>query len=420
MRRSRTLGVLGAFIVIAGIAVTTAGPVRAAAPQSRHQIVITSDAGWTAAQGVRSGSGTARDPYVISDWRVSTIRISDTSAHYVLRDNIVSGTMTLNWTGAGATVVDNSAINLRVNENVDRTGAPTSGLIARNTFDIVGQLRHFDGVFEDNKVGRSRSSMPLFNVRAVNFDGFNGARFRNNTIYGYVDVKLHGHHHGSGYGHESHMHSSHGEHGVDHTQRYHQVWVTGNTIYSDARYALGFNDQAHQANDRTAASEENPELNKPHTHYTKVHLNGNELIGAGLDVNIFNAVDNEKHPSYARGKLDIKNNVVSLARKIEQAVQQKAGISVRTARTVDIVIAGNEVTGTYEGGSLLDQGRSDVGIALDTIEEAFVQVTNNAVSDLGIGVQARRFKASTWVLEGLTARNVGTPVNSDGSAQPQP
>jgi len=57
----------------------------------------------------------------------------------------------------------------------------------RNTFTTVGQLRHFDGVFAFNTVGAPQSgalssSYPA--TRAVNFDGFNGAAFVHNTIYG--------------------------------------------------------------------------------------------------------------------------------------------------------------------------------------------------------------------------------------------
>ena len=39
-------------------------------------------------------------------------------------------------------------------------------------------------------------------------DGFNGAHFVHNTIYGFVDARLHGHHHSSGWGEPSHNHGS--------------------------------------------------------------------------------------------------------------------------------------------------------------------------------------------------------------------
>ncbi|HID73413.1 MAG TPA: hypothetical protein EYP43_00005, partial [Thermoplasmata archaeon] len=53
-------------------------------------IVIVGDAGFTAANGVRSGSGTATDPYIIEGWDISSndsasISISNTTAHVVIR-----------------------------------------------------------------------------------------------------------------------------------------------------------------------------------------------------------------------------------------------------------------------------------------------------------------------------------------------
>ena len=41
---------------------------------------------------------------------------------------------------------------------------------------------------------------------------------------------------------------------MDHTQRYHEVWVTDNEIVSPGPWALRYYDEAHSANDRTAAT----------------------------------------------------------------------------------------------------------------------------------------------------------------------
>ena len=202
----------------------------------------------------------------------------------------------------------------------------TGGRIANNTFGIVGQLRHFDGVFEDNLVKGDTSLFgEVFSNQAVQFDGFHGSRFRNNTIYGFVDVKLHGHHHGSGFQEGSHYHGAeaekeeadaHAMHGpdVDHTKRYHEVFITNNKIFADGMYALRYTDQAHAGDDRTAPSETNPDLNKSHTHFTRVHLVGNKLTGAGLMVDIFNA-DDERHIGTQTGLVDIRDNVITLERE---------------------------------------------------------------------------------------------------------
>lgn len=68
--------------------------------QDHHSIVIVGDQGPTGFEiapgvprpgsGVRGGSGTAEDPYVISDWNVSGIRIVNTDAHVRIQTNTLT------------------------------------------------------------------------------------------------------------------------------------------------------------------------------------------------------------------------------------------------------------------------------------------------------------------------------------------
>lgn len=431
MRRGNLTASLFVSILVAGSLAVLTQPVAAAdEKEPRNSITIGKDGEFDAAHGVRSGSGTAEDPYVISGWRLSSLHVHDTDRYFVVRDNEITSRLVLNWTGDRVKVVDNVIGDLRVNQNVPRTGMPTSGLFARNKIDLVGQLRHFDGIFERNVVGSPDGGMeedlPFFDQRAVNFDGFNGARFRNNTVYGYMDVKIHGHHHGSGFGEGSHDHSAAPEEshdhsemsGVDHTQRYHQVWVTGNKIYSTDRYALGFNDSGHRANDRTAASEDNEALNLPHVHYTRVHLNGNELIGAGLEVNIFNSSD-ELHEKYEDGFLEIKNNSVKLSVAELEPFTSKTGISVYNARFAEIRIEGNSVEGTYDGTQplLISTDQWETGIQIDQLLETRMYVLNNRVSKVETGLSAWRFERTQWWLKNLVTETVETRMQTDESAK---
>lgn len=395
--------------------------------EQRGPIRITSDAGFTPENGIRAGSGTKSDPYVISDWDVSSITIADTGKYLAIRDNAISGTLRLNWNGDRLTVVNNAIGDLRVNENVKRTGGPTSGRIANNKIGFVGQLRHWDGSFERNIVGDPNAmNLPFFADRAVNFDGFNGARFRNNTIYGYVDVRLHGHHHGSAFG-EGHSHnhaatgSDYAQDEMDHTQRYHEVWVTNNKIYAPGYYyALRYYDTGHAANDRTANSEPNKELNKPHTHYTRVHLNDNELAG-GLEVDVFNAQDN-LHKVWARGMVELRGNKITLVREALDTFEARDGISVVNARYLTLQIVSNEVRTDFSGDPTSDVfGSGEAGIRLDNLDQADVFLSGNEVYDLGYGIYARRMSKSVnwWITEFRTG-NVEQDVYYDNSVENEP
>jgi PKD repeat protein len=64
--------------------------------QDHAPIRIDSDGDFDAAHGVRAGSGTANDPYLISNWRIRSdivhIRIANTTSWFVVRNNDLEGT----------------------------------------------------------------------------------------------------------------------------------------------------------------------------------------------------------------------------------------------------------------------------------------------------------------------------------------
>ena len=84
----RALGVAGLLVAVVAIS-AIAGRAAAATLETHPPIFIFGDAGFTAANGVRSGSGTEADPYIIADWNVTTdfdvaIEIANTHAYFVL------------------------------------------------------------------------------------------------------------------------------------------------------------------------------------------------------------------------------------------------------------------------------------------------------------------------------------------------
>lgn len=430
MRRSRGARV-GAALVLALAAVAVVGlPVAQAGAGSRddspvdhNPIVIRSDAEFLPANGVRAGNGSKDHPFVISGWKLSSLTIADTDSYVVIRDNVIENQLTLNWNGDRVELVHNNIGDLRVNENVERTGMPTDGVIAHNTFGIVGQLRHFDGKFQYNKVtGEGAAFDKVFGTRAVNFDGFNGAHFRYNEIHGFMDATLHGHHHSSGFGEPSHMHAYEHDHGdmVDHSDRYHEVWITDNTIYADGSYALRWNDVGHAGNDRTAASEQNKALNGMHIHHTRIHLLRNKLVGAGLMVDVFNA-DDEHHTGTTHGLIDIRDNTISLTRDATDLFSQVDGISLGRVKDAEIWITGNKVTNSTEQGEVENPFSSDSGISLFGVDKAEIYLYDNSVSGVYYGVRASDMSESVyWYLRDLRADNVTETVAYDSSVKNKP
>lgn len=426
--RGRILSVAALCCLIATYVIGIS-PVASAEEQLKEHadIIITSDEHFDSKNGVVSGTGTPSDPYVISGWQVRRMTLADTGKAVVIKNNEITSQLILNWNGPNVTVVDNRIGDLRVNQNVKRTGAATGGLIAKNSIGTVGQLRHFDGVFEHNVVKPPKNALfdPVFGEReAVQFDGFNGAVFRENTLYGSLDVKLHGHHHGSGYGDNSHHHA-HGEHAMDspetdHTKRHHEVFVQDNTIYSNGYYALRWTDTNHRGDDRTAASEQNEELNKPHKHWTRVHLTGNRLIGSGLYLDIFNA-DDQNHIGTERGFVDIADNVISLQRPDADMLETRSGIEVWNVKDLELRIRENKIVSEIQENAASEMWQRTTGIFLQEVDEADVYVSGNEVSNTWYGVRASYFSESVnWWVSQLETQGVKEAVYYDESVSNPP
>ncbi|MGI8407850.1 MAG: hypothetical protein ACR2L3_05005 [Actinomycetota bacterium] len=415
------------WLVVVGTVVLA--PVAQAETTDRGPIRITKDSEFDAEHGVRSGTGTKSDPYVISGWKVGSLALSDTNSYVVVRDNEISR-LILDWNGDRLLVTNNDIGDMRLNQNVPRTGQPTSGRISNNRFGTVSQIRHFDGRFANNVVGHEGSmEMPFFDDVVVRLDGFNGARFRNNTLYGALRFQLHGHHHSSSYEDTSHHHGAPSDQesdaggmgeDVDHSQRYHQVTISDNKIYS-YREAIRYTDQAHSANDRTANSEQNEELNGPHVHYTKVKISRNELIGGGISVDTFNAKD-ERHSAIGDGSIEIADNTISLARETSEVFHNVNGISVRDARGMHLMVTGNVISATTDDAEPLSKMFSgDAGISLVQLDAATVHLYGNSVSGTDYGVFALNFTESVqWWVQDLQTQGVETEVYYDQSVKNEP
>jgi hypothetical protein len=396
--------VLAAGLITAG---TSAGNAHAA---SAMNIQILKDAEFDHEHGVSSGKGTKSDPYVITGLEINALQISDTSKYVEIKKNRITGPLVLNWNGDRLKVHYNSIGQLHVNQNVVRTGGPTSGTIAHNRIGQVSQLRHWDGRFAYNTVG----AKDKLDQRGVNFDGFNGAKFEHNMIYGFMDARLHGHHHSSSFGGASHMHAGHHHAAQDHTQRYHQVSVMHNKISANHTYALAYLDTGHAGNDRTATSETNEALNGRHAHHTKVKLAFNKLTGAGILVDVFNS-DDENHVRTYNGRLEVLKNTISLGKDDFLSAKQLNGIEVRNAKDVHTQIQGNRITGWEPKGflSFLERWDTNAGILLQNVDKAHIYLIDNSVANRHYGVRSVNFTVTVnWLIDNLKTSNVQERVSS--------
>ena len=151
---------------------------RASSWTSRGPIAISTNTGFTLANGVTGGSGTPQDPYIISGWEISdtgpdNIYLQDTDAHVVLRHlyvhadtPITNGIVLLN--------VSNGVLeDVRASESRYGLSASASNLVVRNsTFDSNA----YDGIaitssirvqIENNTVAANRHGLQIVGATDV-------------------------------------------------------------------------------------------------------------------------------------------------------------------------------------------------------------------------------------------------------------
>jgi hypothetical protein len=410
---------------------------------------------------ISGGSGTLSDPYVIRGIHFTgELNLRDTDACIRILENWIAGQLTLNWNGQCVWVHHNVIGDLRVNENVKRTGYATGGLMEQNKIGFIGQLRHYDGEFRHNVVGPRPPSMYdavletvpydfLVDTRVANVDGFNQGLIRHNTFHGTVDLDFHGHHHGTGFfAPHSHYHGTEtgrqNEHRHDHTQRWTSVAFTDNVILDPDGYGLRYEDQAHAGDDRRATSEGMDVLNDPHVHYTDIVLARNTVVGGKIWVDVFNA-DDINHKQRNPGTLTVADNVVELHERPPNRTacgilgfgpnfDPWSAIHVAMAKQVETRITGNQVTfvrqpeppltsveglkaeaeeAARECGLWPDDTRVSA-IRLDQVRDARVVITGNQAQDVAIGVRATRMDdATTWRVVGNDFGKAAEPILYD-------
>ncbi|HUR70038.1 MAG TPA: hypothetical protein VM370_12395 [Candidatus Thermoplasmatota archaeon] len=388
-----------------------------------NNIVIGSDKEFNPENGVRSGSGTFEDPYLISGWSVESVLIHDTSKAFEMKELYVSNIMILDWTGQGGYVHHNHINNLRTNRNVERTGDPSATVIEKNEIAKVEELRHFDGVVANNTIGRPAllDLVDLGDDVVFNIAGLNGAGIHDNMIYGGVDMKIHGHHHSDAEGAHSHNHGEPDakqaeDHVEDHQVRYVDFLFYHNTI-KDNGFGLRYNDLNHAGDDRTATSEQEPDLEKPHTHHTKVTLLDNTIDGATLRIAILNA-DDERHVGPETAELYLIDNKV---------LHPSAGdgIVVSDVKNAHVYVTDNKVEKDDRGilglGVAKGLGGGQTGILLQRFRNSTIHLDGNALGDYKYAIRASQFDAdTTWSVGQNSAPGAEYPVYWDDSVPNAP
>ncbi|MHB8585305.1 MAG: hypothetical protein ACYDDF_05650 [Thermoplasmatota archaeon] len=368
---------------------------------------ITNDSGFTPAAGVQGGSGTPTDPYRFVGVRMQSLTLADTTANFVIAGSDIQS-LTLDWTGRGGLVCENHIGDLRVNNNDAHTGPHTAGRIEHNDFDTVSQIRHYNGDFLWNVVGdKLAADVPASTLSAsgqtpdtvvLNIAGMNAADFAYNTIYGGVDMKLHGHHFNSSPG--------------DWVDRYQLYEFHDNTIIDPDGFGLRYNDLNHAGDDRTAASDPEPQLNLPHREFTTVVIENNTIVGAPLRVEIFNAPDPLILPG-EHGSVTLRNNTI-------RDVPTGSGIIVNAVRAARLLIEGNTVSHESVQGIALPTGTS-AGIDMVQFANSTIVVAHNTIANFDYGIRGLRFDRLThWTDVGNSISGAQTDVWYDSSVQNPP
>src|SRR5467141_1324956 len=126
MKKIRRL--LAVILVLAAVlltSVTLVNPIfpRVFALQSHSSMLIVGNSGFTSANGVTSGTGTATDPFVISGWNISAVTVSrahpgtyvhveidNTTAYFIIRNISVDGSVNGNGQAAIISGVSNGRV----------------------------------------------------------------------------------------------------------------------------------------------------------------------------------------------------------------------------------------------------------------------------------------------------------------------
>ncbi len=403
-----------------------------------------------------TGTGTHEDPYVLEGLRVSDeLELLDTVDHWVIRENHIDGELRLNWNDDKVHVHHNHIRDLRVNENVERVELATAGLIEENDISIVGQIRHFDGVFTHNTVGPVPDGfldplitdagelmpVPFRDGLALNIDGFDGGEFLENKIVGGVDMQLHGHHHASCFGCFSHNHGdSEAADKKDHSVRYHMGAFRANTVEASAGPAFRYQDTGHSGDDETATSEPWEELEGDHVHHTYVTIEGNEITGGPFVVDIFNA-DDRDHPATNPGQLIIEANTIGYTlddQTLRTGWMERwgpHGLIISEVKEMDLRVTGNEIR--VDGGhdtSAANQVAGVVGIEedwlgghkpsavhIDDASNGTLAVTGNTLAGTHYGVLAEHLDEQVdWTVTANTYVDVTEKVAYDETVETKP
>lgn len=348
-------------------------PTRAEASNLPHQFkrfIVHTDEGLDEMRedGYITGNGTQNDPYLISGFRVTQrIEIQDTTKPLIIENTYIEGQLKLNFNGPHVHVHHNHIEDLRVNENIERTERATGGLIEQNTIPFIGQMRHFSGTFAHNDVGPKPNHVIdeyLSDTGAavlpdhVTFllDGYHLAHVHNNTIDGHMEIKLHGHYHGSCLACAPHHHANPDtfppsnkphpdlEPQSQHSYRYHTLDLENNTYTAeDETTALSIHDRAHAGDDQTANSEPNGHLEERHDHHQYVRIAHNSLTGASMLFDIVNAHNTRHEGMTQHAHIDLEGNHVTLE-KPRGDVGFTSAYTVHAADNADVEAKGNTFT----------------------------------------------------------------------------
>lgn len=177
-------------------------------------ILIQGEAGFeNPASGVRSGTGTEEDPYVIEGWCIHTasgwnvgmvgILVSDTASHVVIQENTISALLTVPETGlptnSGAGIVMENVKNVAIRNNtLDANARGIDAFMSTNVKIVENSIRDSrsmavnldgvtDSVVQDNQIANNAQGMILRGglVRTTNIS------IDENMFHGNKEVGLH-------------------------------------------------------------------------------------------------------------------------------------------------------------------------------------------------------------------------------------